>query len=97
MATIDIQQSHELPMEQAATELRGLIEDFHQKSGDLVREVTWAADGHSAVATGNGFSARFALNEKEATVTVDLNLMLRPFKKKIATRLERKLEEALCP
>ena len=95
LATIDIQQPHALPIEKAAEHLRSLIDDFHKKSGDLVQDVNWAPDGHSAVASGNGFSARFALNEREATVEVDLNLMLRPFKKKIAARLERKLEEAL--
>ena len=95
MATIDIQQPHDLPMDEASVRLREVLDDFQRKSSEFVQRVEWDADGLSAVASGNGFTARFALTENEATVAVDLNLMLRPFKKKIAARLEQKLEEAL--
>ena len=97
MATIDIQQTHDFPIDKAKTVLRALIDDFQQKNQELVKDVAWQADGASALASGNGFSARFVVDENQASVSVDLNLMLRPFKKKIAARLERKLEEALCP
>jgi len=95
MATIDVKYEHSLPIAEAAQKLRIIIDDFQEKNSDFVQSVSWETDGLSALATGNGFVARFRVDERQAQIEVDLNLMLRPFKKKITERLERKLEEVL--
>lgn len=96
MATIDMRRDHSLGPEEAATRLRGLVEDFQRQFPDFVRTLEWSADGREAKASGQGFEGRFAVASDHVTVAVDLNLMLRPFKKKVIQRLDQKLDEALA-
>ncbi len=95
MATIDITRKHGLGAEQAAERVRKLTEAFAAKS-DMVQNVEWNGAGTSATASGQGFSARFDVHDDRVDVAVDLNMMLRPFKKKVREQLERRLDKALA-
>ena len=94
MATVDISHSHQLPADEAASRVRKLVDEF-QQSSDLVKDVSWTADGKAATAKGQGFSARFEVKDDEVSVAVDLGMMLRPFKGKVHKQLARKLDQAL--
>jgi putative polyhydroxyalkanoate system protein len=94
MATVDLSQSHSLPPDEAAARVRKLVDEFEQSS-DLVKSVAWEADGKVATAKGQGFSARFDVREDEVRVSVDLSMMLRPFKGKVEKQLSRKLDQVL--
>ncbi len=95
MATIDLQRSHSLPLDEVKDRLKKLVDDFAERRKELVSKVEWSDDRSHATASGKGFKATFRVDEREARVAVDLSLMLRPFKKKVQARLEQKLEEAL--
>ena len=97
MATIDISRPHQLPTDAAVERVRKLVDEFQERNKELVKTVSWDGNGRAATAKGQGFTARFAVGDDKVTVSVDLGLMLRPFKGKVEKQLGRKLDRALCP
>jgi hypothetical protein len=93
MATIEMSRNHSLGTTEASRRVRILVDDFTEQRKELIDTVDWSTDGCSAVAKGKGFTARFQVDDSTAQIEVDLSLMLRPFKKKVRSRLESKLDE----
>ena len=93
MATIDIRRAHGTTPDDAATKMRGMLEKFVEKRGDLVKQVSWSSDGQRADVKGKGFKGSFAVNASEVSIAIDLSLVARAFKGRIEEELTRRLAD----
>ncbi len=93
MAAVEVERTHALPLDEAIRRAKGLMENLQEKRPELVKEVEWNADGTQGIARGQGFEGRLQVTDSTVAIEIDLNLMLRPFKKKILATLERKFDE----
>lgn len=86
MATISVERNHGLTQEDALERVKEVVADF---AGRLKAEVNWK--GADASFKGKGFSGGAKVTDELVAIDVDLGLMLRPLKSKIASRLEDEL------
>ena len=93
MATIEITREHSFSMDDAKERMDKVIEEMQKKRPELFGAVEWSANGTYAEAKGKGFSAVIEVGRREASIEVDLNLMLKPFKKKLESKIADKFDE----
>lgn len=93
MATIEITREHEFSFDEAKERTRLVIEEMQKKRPELFGDVQWSANGSYAEAKGKGFSAVIEVGKTEASIEVELNLMLKPFKKKLERKINDKFDE----
>ncbi len=93
MATIEIIREHSFSLEEARVRTRRVIDEMQKKRPELFGDVQWSENGSYAEAKGKGFSAVIEVGRSEASIEVDLNLMLKPFKKKLETKINDKFDE----
>ena len=91
MATIDIRKAHGTSADEAATKMRGMLERFAAKRAELVKDVSWGADGHQAKVTGKGFKGSFSVDAQNVTIAIDLSFVARAFKGRIEEELTKRL------
>ena len=92
MASIEIRKQHGTTADDASRRSRELLAGFAEKRQDLVREIRWAPDGRSAEVFGKGFSGRCRVDDAAVHVQIDLKLIARPFKSRIAASLNRRFD-----
>ena len=93
MATIDIRRPHGTTPADAATKMRGMLEEFVSKSNDLVKEVSWSSDGQRADVKGKGFKGSFSVDSSQVSIAIDLSLVVRAFKGRIEEELTKRLSD----
>ena len=71
-----------------------LIPDVIEKFGVKATVVNDDA-AHVINAKGTGFSAKIEFREKEAVFTLDLGMLLKPFKGKIAETIEKQIKKVV--
>ena len=93
MATIDIRKAHGTTPDDAATKMRGMLERFVEKRGDLIKDVSWSSDGQRADVKGKGFKGSFAVGASDVSIAIDLSFVARAFKGRIEDELTKRLSE----
>jgi hypothetical protein len=91
MATIDIRYNHKTNLDDARARTRKLLTAFGEEKRELVKSIEWL-DASRAVAHGRGFEGRFEVTEQQLVIAIDMNLLTRPFKAKVETRLMERIE-----
>jgi putative polyhydroxyalkanoate system protein len=94
MPKLNVTKQHSVPLDEAKTRIKALVEDFRNEYSSVVKSVTWSPDGTSAVADGKGFDGAFKVDASHVRVDVDLSFVLTPIKGKVEATLKRKLDEA---
>jgi len=94
MPKINIVKNHSVSLDEATTRVKKLVEEFATDFSRIVSNVTWSSDGRSADAKGKGFKGRFAVDERQVRVDVDLSMFATPFKARVETGVSGKLDAA---
>ena len=88
MATINVTHNHKLGQDEAKRRIETLLEEL----GDKVKaDINWS--GSNASFKGTGFSGTAQVLEDKINFALDLNMLLRPMKGKIESRVEKILNE----
>ena len=94
MSRIDIKQAHGTTRDDAIGRTRDLLDKFAERRSDLVKSVSWSADGTSAEVKGPAFSGSFKVTDADVVVDLKLALLARPFKGQVQEVLEGRLAKA---
>lgn len=94
MPKVTLNKAHALSMEEARGRVAELVDNFMERYGRHVKDVSWSDDKNAARAKGRGFDAQFKLTEDEVRVAVDLSFLLSPLKGRIEDSVHRTLNEA---
>tara|TARA_Y100001956_G_C3943769_1_gene109708 strand:- start:171 stop:464 length:294 start_codon:yes stop_codon:yes gene_type:complete len=93
MATIEITREHSFTVDEARSRARRFIDEMQKKRPELFANIEWSDNGSYVEAKGKGFSAVVEVGRSEASIEVELNLMLKPFKKKLESKINDKFDE----
>ncbi len=87
MADIVIKRTYTQNLEQAKSDVNALVAETQAKYPKLIKKISWNKDKTKATAKGTGFSADFAINKNELSVSIKLSLLVKPLKGKLNTKI----------
>jgi putative polyhydroxyalkanoate system protein len=90
MADVRVSREHGLEHEEARAKIKEIVEDL-ERTLDPLDTVDWKSDSHADI-SGKGFSGHFAVDETNITVEIDLKFFARPFKGKIQSKIESRID-----
>jgi hypothetical protein len=94
MADLEFRRSHSAPIEDAVRRIHDVIDDFTARYSNHVDRVEWSDDGRSASANGKRFRARFAVDETQVHITVELfGVIARVLKPKVTQKITEQLDK----
>ena len=94
MPKLNFRRTHALPLPDASSRLKGLVDEFVDKYGHLVKSVDWSNDGASMKAKGKGFKGNFRVTSSTVEIDLDLGLVAIPLKGRIEKNVNDRLDTA---
>ncbi|MBM4354729.1 MAG: hypothetical protein FJ109_13235 [Deltaproteobacteria bacterium] len=93
-ANIRVVKKHNLPLEEAISRGKALLDKFKEKMSGFISDVQWTPDGTRGTASGKVFSAVFSITPADITVDVELKgLGASLLKGQVQSQIEASLEK----
>ncbi len=93
MADISVRRTHTMTEEDAKAKVHQVVADIEQEFPSLVDDIKWNADKTKADVKGKGFTGKFAVTGNEVSIDIDLAFFARPFRGKVESRVESRMDE----
>ncbi len=97
MADISVQRSHGMSLEEAKGKVENIVNDVQEEFSSLVNDIDWNGDKTRANVKGKGFTGRFAVTDTDVSIEIDLKLFARPFRGKVESRINSRMDEYFGP
>lgn len=91
MADITVRRDHGMELDEAKEKVHSIVSDL-KNDIDYIDKVEWNADQTAADVRGKGFSGNFRVDPDEIIVDIKLKLLAKPFKGKIAEKIESRMD-----
>lgn len=92
MPDISVRRSHGMSKEEAKQKVEKVVDDVQEEFSSLVDDIKWNNDKTRADVKGKGFSGQFEVNASEVLIDIDLKLFARPFKGKVESRINSRMD-----
>lgn len=93
MADISVRRTHGMSEDEAKQEVEKIVDDVRDEFSSLVNDIDWSEDKSRANVKGKGFSGEFRVDESDVAIDIDLKLFARPFKGKVESRINDRMDE----
>lgn len=93
MSDITVRRSHGMELEEAKQKVEQIVGDVQDEFSSLVDKIDWNDDKTRAKVKGKGFTGQFAVTDSDVEIDIDLKLFARPFKGKVQTRIQSRMDE----
>lgn len=93
MADISVRRTHGMELDDAKQKVESIVDEVQDEFSSLVNKIDWSNDKSHAEVTGKGFSGQFEVDEDEVSVDINLKMFARPFKGKVKSRIDSRMDE----
>ncbi len=93
MADISVRRSHGMSEDEAKQKVEQVVADVKEEFASLVDDIKWNNDKSEAKVKGKGFKGHFEVDDSDVKIDIDLSLFARPFKGKVESRIESRMDE----
>lgn len=97
MADISVRRTHGMSLEEAKGKVENIVDDVEEEFSSLVNDINWNDDKTRAKVKGKGFSGQFQVTDDDVSIDIDLKLFARPFKGKVESRINSRMDEYFGP
>lgn len=93
MADISVRRAHGMSKDEAKVKVESIVSEVKEEFSSLVNEIKWNGDKTEAKVKGKAFTGEFKVDESDVSIDIDLSFIARPFKGKVESRINSRMDE----